>query len=231
VAFRMAVHVMIAEDRIEGEPRAGSRSVSTAGLAGVLHDLCQPLAGIRALASAPSSQRGSAEAADELSERLRRIAELGEWMNDLLRSESTALTHVDAVTGADATEVVQSVLVAAAASFTGTLHWRPSGPASVPLDAVELRRAFGNVIDNATRAAGPNGSVHVRVRVGRSSVCIEVEDSGPGFGRVRPQTQRGLAVTQAMLARCGGALEIGSGRSGGTHVRMRLPRAVVGLSA
>jgi len=199
-------------------------------MAGILHDLCQPLAAIRALASVPATA-GRREGADDLAERIRQIGELGEWMNELLRSGSTMPPAREDLASADAGQVVQDVLVAAAASFRGTLRWRPSGPAPVPLDALALRRAFGNVLDNATRAAGPAGWVQVRVRRSRSRVWIEVEDNGPGFGKLRPQTRHGLAVTQAALAHCGGVLEIGSSRSGGALVRMRLPLAVADLSA
>jgi len=189
------------------------------------------VAAIRALASAPVPDIGSRVGADEQSQRLRQIRELGEWMNELLRTELADLSAGDQMARADASEVVREAILTAAASFGGTLRWRPSGPASVAVDMLALRRAFGNLIDNATRAANPDGWVEVRVRLSGRSVWIDVEDSGPGFGGLRSQTRRGLAGTQAMLARCGGMLEIGSGRSGGALVRMKLPLAVEDLSA
>jgi C4-dicarboxylate-specific signal transduction histidine kinase len=227
--------LVIAEDRAEEASRLGVQWGDSSAecltcqpdVAGLLHDLCQPLAAIRALASDDWSRGGE----DDVSKRLRQIGELGEWMNDLLRTASASQSAVDRLPSADASHVVRDVLLAAAASFRGTLRWRPSGPAPVALDALELRRAFGNVVDNATRAAGPEGWVRVRVRRARSRVWIDVEDNGPGFGRLRPQTQRGLAVTQAVLARCGGVLEIGSSRSGGALVRLKLPLAAADLSA
>jgi signal transduction histidine kinase len=91
--------------------------------------------------------------------------------------------------------------------------------------AVDLRRAVGNVVDNAVRAAGPGGQVAVRVRRTRQHVCVEVEDSGPGLGGVPAQTGRGLGVTRTVLCRAGGGLEIESRRSGGVRVRMMLPLA------
>ena len=239
MACRVATRFVIAGDRTGEAARPGSRWETAGtgcptcrpGLAGVLHDLCQPLAAIRALASAPVADGGPRDGAAALTERLRQIGELGEWMNELLRSASASLPAADGFPSADAGQVVQDVLVAAAASFRGTLRCRPSGPAPVPLDALALRRAFSNVVDNATRAAGPGGCVQVRVRRAKSRVWIDVEDNGPGFGGLRPQTRRGLAVTQAVLARCGGVLEIGSSRSGGALVRMKLPLAVADLSA
>jgi len=229
---------VIPEDRTEEASLPGVQwgSSSAEGvtcrpdLADVLHDLCQPLAAIRALASVPDDGLRR-EGADGLSQRLRQIGELGEWMNELLRTGPTSLSAVDGLPSADVSCVVRDVLLAAAASFRGTLRWRPSAPALVALDALALRRAFGNVVDNATRAAGPDGWVRVRVRRGRRRVWVDVEDNGPGFGRLRPQTQRGLAATQAVLARCGGVLEIGSSRGGGALVRMKIPLTIADLSA
>jgi signal transduction histidine kinase len=127
--------------------------------------------------------------------------------------------------------VVQDVLLAAAASFEGSLRWHWSGVAPVPVQPLQLRRALGNVVDNATRAAGPAGWVRVRVRRAGQRVCVEVEDSGPGFGRMPAQSGRGLTVTRAVLDSCGGVMEIGSGRSGGALVRLTLPLSVAELPA
>jgi signal transduction histidine kinase len=206
------------------------RAVSRSAVAAMLHDLGQPLAGIRALSSAPLPASPPTETSDELRKRLRQISELGDWMNELLRSGWANAPAARAASAgredrADAARVIQEVLLGVVASFAGTLRWRPSGPVTVSVNASDLRRAVGNVIDNATRAAGPAGRVVVRThRAGRRFV-IDVEDSGPGFGRVPPQSRQGLAGTQRVLDTCGGTLEVGNGRSGGALVRLVLPIA------
>jgi signal transduction histidine kinase len=192
-------------------------------LADVLHDLGQPLAAIRALASAPLPGAGQAERPDEARERLRRIRELGDWMNELLSSGRQAVP--EGAETSDVVDVVEDVVLTAGASFAGLLRWSPSGTAVVRVPPAQLRRAVGNVVDNATRAAGPQGWVHVRVRRVGGRTWVQVEDSGPGLGKVPVQTSRGLAVTRAVLDRCGGTLDIGSGRSGGARVRITLPSA------
>ena len=224
---------MLFEDRRDGEPpAAGQRDVlpGRPAAAGVLHDLGQPLAGIRALSSAPLPGGDGAAAADELRDRLSRIRELGEWMDDLLRDgwatvpgERPPPTGRDGRT--DAAAVIHQVLLTAAASFAGTLRWRPSGPVLVAVDSRDLRRAVGNVVDNATRAAGPEGRVVIRTRRAGARFVIEVEDSGPGFGRVPSQRRHGLVVTRRILDGCGGALELGNRGSGGARVRLTLPTA------
>jgi C4-dicarboxylate-specific signal transduction histidine kinase len=189
----------------------------------VLHDLVQPLTAIRALSAARPVRAAESECTEELRDRLRRIAELGDWMNDLLGSGVGPAPAAAEASEADAVQILQDVLIAAAASFQGSVRWRPSGTALVPVEPLELRRALGNVVDNAVRAAGPRGWVRAGVRRSRGRVSVEVEDSGPGFGRVAPQSSHGLAVTRSVVDRCGGLLDIGTGRAGGALVRLRLP--------
>src|SRR4051794_30859838 len=84
-ALQLSTHSLFL-DRDRGGGAGWNRYVSRSALAAVLHDLGQPLAGIRALSSAPVADGRPSEAADELKDRLRQINELGEWMNELLRS-------------------------------------------------------------------------------------------------------------------------------------------------
>lgn len=209
----------------------GDRQACGPEIGGLLHDLTQPLTAIRALASAPLPLAGTPAAAEEAEARLRHIGELADWMTALLRAASAAAARQQDAP-ADAAAIVLEVVVSAAASFKGDLRCHPSGPAPVPLDPLELRRAVGNVVDNATRAAGPEGRVDVRVRLAAGTVLVEVEDDGPGFGTLVPrQTGRGLAVALAVVGGCGGALEIAAGRAGGGLVRLELPLAVPDRSA
>lgn len=58
------------------------------------------------------------------------------------------------------------------------LEWKPlAAPCVIPGDAEQLSHLFGNVIGNAVEAAGPGGSVEVRLLAG---FVIEVIDTGPG---------------------------------------------------
>jgi K+-sensing histidine kinase KdpD len=231
----LSINTLISGDPLDdaeaADPSQQDRPVSRSALAAVLHDLRQPLAAIRALSSAPLPDGHSAEI--ELKERLRQIGELGEWMNELLRGGwSTPPAERAGSAGrqgrVDAAQVIHQVLIDAVVSFTGTLRWRPSNPIVVSVNASDLRRAVGNVIDNATRAAGPRGRVVVRTRRAGAKFVIDVEDSGPGFGRVPPQSRQGLAVTQRILDECRGKLEVGNGRSGGALVRLIVPVAASG---
>ncbi len=198
------------------------RSTRASDLAGVLHDLGQPLAAIRALVSTPFTEP-AAGGDDEMRKRLHQIGELAEWMNELLRCSTAIGPLTGEPTASDAGQVVRETVVTAGASFDGTLQYVGSGPALVPVCPVELRRAVANVVDNATRAAGSHGCVEVRVCRSGRSVHVEIEDDGPGFGRVRGQTRRGLAVTRSVLDGCGGALKIARSRTGGVVIRLEFP--------
>ncbi|MBY0514773.1 MAG: HAMP domain-containing histidine kinase, partial [Gemmataceae bacterium] len=60
------------------------------------------------------------------------------------------------------------------------VHWEPGDPVEIDGDPGLLGHLFGNVIGNAVEAAGPGGSVEVRLAATRSGAWIEVIDTGPG---------------------------------------------------
>ena len=212
----MASPSVVGDDREADRPEAG----------GMLHDLSQPLAAIRALASIPLPA-DRASAAEEAAGRLKQIEGLAGWMAALLR-EATAAAGQQPGAPADAAAVALEVVVSAAAAFRGVLRCHRSPPAPVPLDPLDLRRAVGNVVDNATRAAGPRGRVEVRVRRLRGRVWIEVADDGPGFGMIPRQTGRGLTIALDVAGSCNGVVEILESPAGGALVRLGLPLEVPG---
>lgn len=95
--------------------------------------------------------------------------------------------------------------------------------AVVSVDPVALRRAVMNVADNAGRAAGPRGTVAVTVEVADDCAVVTVADDGLGFGRIEPQSGRGLGIVDRALDRCGGWLEVASAPGTGTQVRLTVP--------
>jgi signal transduction histidine kinase len=90
-------------------------------------------------------------------------------------------------------------------------------------DHALLRRAIGNLLDNACRAAGSSGNVCVRIEETDGEACVEVSDDGPGFGAVASGTGHGLQVVAAAVRACGARLEIRSSPVTGTAVRLCLP--------
>ncbi|HEY4569454.1 MAG TPA: ATP-binding protein [Kribbella sp.] len=90
-------------------------------------------------------------------------------------------------------------------------------------DPTLLRRAIGNLLDNACRAAGAGGTVQIHVDLVDGDARVEVSDDGPGFGDVAPGTGLGLRVVAEAVRACAGRMEIRSTPAVGTSVRICLP--------
>ncbi len=91
-------------------------------------------------------------------------------------------------------------------------------PVYMTVNPMLVWRVLTNLVDNAARAAGPDG--HVEIRISRAAgTIIEVADDGGGFGSGPGGTGRGLSVVGQLLAATGGELEVEPGRYGGTRAR------------
>jgi nitrogen fixation/metabolism regulation signal transduction histidine kinase len=135
------------------------------------------------------------------------------------------------------------VVRACAAAAPANLRVEVEGEfATVVADETLLRRAFGNLVQNASDAAVSAGrSLLVRIvgsRVGETSLLVDVEDDGPGipegfaesvflpFVTGRPSgTGLGLALVQRTMLDLGGSVEARRGRNGGALFRLRFPVA------
>jgi signal transduction histidine kinase len=108
-------------------------------------------------------------------------------------------------------------------------------------DRPRLRQVLFNLLKNAMEAAGPAGSVAVRVRASGDRAEVEVSDSGPGiapearlrlfepFFTTKPSgTGLGLAISRATALAQGGDIDARNGESGGAVFTLRLPRAPEG---
>jgi len=80
-----------------------------------------------------------------------------------------------------------------------------------------------NVLDNATRAAGPGGTVTVEIVRRKGGVVLSVEDNGPGFGKIPSGAGLGLSAVARNVVKHGGKMEFGSGGGGGARVSLWLP--------
>lgn len=107
----------------------------------------------------------------------------------------------------------------------------------------ELNHVLVNLLDNAVRAAGADGTVQVDCRRDGDAVVIDVADSGPGLGDVDPETLfrpffttrgvgegtgLGLYIAQSVVDRHGGTLTTGTSDLGGARFTVRLPTAGAG---
>jgi signal transduction histidine kinase len=96
----------------------------------------------------------------------------------------------------------------------------PGSPAVLRIGPTLLWRVLANLVDNAVRAAGPHGTVEIRVEQKLDTV-IEVIDSGAGFGSAPCGVAGiGLTVVEQLLQVEGGTLDMATAESGGTCARV-----------
>ncbi len=116
----------------------------------------------------------------------------------------------------------------------------PSSPPPVSGDEDLLLLAFYNLIDNACKFEGPDGSVQVRISEDGAAVLVEVADNGPGIGEedlphvfeelYRGQSARGmegsglgLVLVKRIVERHGGSVVVRTRLGQGTVFIVRLP--------
>jgi signal transduction histidine kinase len=99
----------------------------------------------------------------------------------------------------------------------------PGRPVLAAVSRVDARRIIANLLSNGTRAAGPDGRVTVQIGRVHGYARVVVQDSGPGFARIRPSTGLGTQVIARCLARCGGQMDYGRSPAGGVKATVLLP--------
>ena len=199
--------------------------VSMDGLREVCHDIRQPIAGVLALAGAALTEM---DLPVNTRSRLERIIELAEWQSNVVENW-LEIGGGGGPPGVGLTNVVRVINEAAAAErlvWPGnlTLIW-PSERILIRTHPVVLRRMTANLLGNATRAAGPSGTVTVEVSRWGSRTLLAVEDDGPGFGWLAQGHGLGLSVVARQAVQDGGRLECGRGSLGGGRVSLWLPSA------
>ncbi|MGW3045245.1 ATP-binding protein [Kitasatospora sp. NPDC001159] len=116
------------------------------------------------------------------------------------------------------------------------------------VDARALVTVLGNLIDNAVDASaprtGPGGRVEVTLAAARSTLLLQVADSGPGVPEeLREQVFEegwtskdapahrprglGLAMVRRLVERTGGRIVLDSGPLGGARFTVELPEALL----
>ena len=234
-------------DELEGaEARARQAEERTrAFLADAAHELRTPIAGVQAAAETllHHDDQLSHDERQHLQALLVREAErAGALISDLLTA-----ARLDAGIDLDLAPVSLRTLAKAEIDRVQLLHPETvvtmSGPEVVArADAAKVSGILRNVIDNAVRAAGPRGTVHMVVREHDQFAVAEIWDSGPGvppsereriFERlVRLDHGRagdaggsglGLAIARGYARAHGGELTCEEPRGSGAMFRLVLP--------
>ena len=124
-------------------------------------------------------------------------------------------------------------------------------PDDLPLISAEpllLEQVLLNLLENATRYAGANASIHLGAHVVSDAIVVQVSDDGPGIpeherdkvfekfyrGQRTPKSDGGvglgLTICRAIVRAHGGRISIQESPTGGTLVEFTVPLANVGQS-
>jgi signal transduction histidine kinase len=93
------------------------------------------------------------------------------------------------------------------------------------VNQVDVRGIISNLLSNATRAAGPAGTVTIEISHDLGLAQLVVEDTGPGFGEIPGGTGLGWRSIARSLATCRGKISYGHGPLGGVRASLWLPLA------
>jgi two-component system, OmpR family, sensor histidine kinase TctE len=149
------------------------------------HQLRTPLAGLKTqleLALTEHDSQALQERLQKVSAGVERSSHLVHQLLQLARSEADVPMHET-----DLAQLARSVAQdAAPAAMAAGVDFGYEGPEASDAafirraNAMLLREALSNLIDNAVRYAGPGATITLRARLDAQAVVLEVEDNGPG---------------------------------------------------
>jgi len=206
-------HDEVSHQRHAAGPFSGD--VATRRLRQVCHDARQELAVITALVERViSAHRLTADQKDDLLAVRRVAGELASTMRDVAIGDT-------AVERTDISTLLRTVAIQAAVIDGARIKVAVDDGLTLDCSASHARRVVLNLLDNARRAAGPDGWVELRGTNVAGQLVIEIEDSGPGFGTAPPGLASiGLSVVHDWLALTGGQLQIDDGVVGGARLQL-----------
>lgn len=213
-------------------------------VAGVAHEVRNPLFGISSTLDAFEARFGRAEQFQRYLETLRgQVERLGELMNELLEYGRPPAAELQPVQlGELLAQAVQGCESLARRSQVHVATRVTPGLPPTLADRKRLVQVFQNIVDNAIRHTPTGGSVIVlgelQTEAGERWLRASVRDSGPGFNqtdlprvfepfftRRRGGTGLGLSIVQRIVEQHGGRLQAENHPQGGALVTVML-RAV-----
>jgi PAS domain S-box-containing protein len=214
-------------------------------IAGVAHEVRNPLFAVSATVDAFEARFGVQEQYARYTETLRReVRRLGELMRELLEyGKPPQLGLVDvAVDGIVREALDHSAAPAEAAGVTVRADVPPGIP-PVRVDPGRIVQVLVNLLENAVQHTPRGGAVVVRAAVERDArgewVALRVADAGPGFRpadlphifepfftRRRGGTGLGLSIVERIVDQHGGSIAARNRPEGGAEVTVRLRPAV-----
>lgn len=200
-------------------PAGAPASVDT--VRALCHDLRQPLAAILLLAGAEGG---------DVRRRLDGILDQAQWLADMVEGVIGGAAG-DLPERVDVVDLASGCVARVQHTADAQIRFIGTQPAMAVAAPVALGRAICCVLDNALRAAGPDGHVTVDVTGTGHEVIIQVIDDGPGLGCVPIQNSLGLTITRALVSACGGGFELKPGTTDGVNAQIVLPEWTSGAAA
>jgi len=189
------------------------------------HDMRQMVAAVQTLADAALADRGLQGPARA---HVEKIAGQAEILADTIRLQlHPAGGDPKSRRLIDLRRLVSDVADGERVTYQGTLEVIGE-PAPVLIHAKldDVRRVLSNLLSNATRAAGPTGSVVIEVKVEAELAEVDIDNTGPTFAKASEGTGLGWSIITQRLSRVGGRLAYGQGKRGGVRATLWLPLAV-----
>ena len=210
-------------------------------VAGVAHEVRNPLFGISSTLDAFEARFGRAEQFQRYLETLRgQVERLGELMNELLEYGRPPAAELQPVPLAELLGQAVAGCESLARRAQVQVHVRVGSALPPTLaDRKRLVQVFQNIVDNAIRHTPAGGSVVVKGELlsetGEPWLRASVHDSGPGFNqtdlprvfepfftRRRGGTGLGLSIVQRIVEQHGGRLQAENHPQGGALVTVML---------
>jgi signal transduction histidine kinase len=184
-------------------------------LADASHELRTPIAALQATVETLLREQPPRPRRDQLeAEVARGTQRLGRLVDDLLnlaRLEANEPLRSESV---DLAQIGEAVVAETRSRTPTSISIAHDGPALVTGDPEALTRVLRNLIDNAVRAAGDDGSIALELQRSHTEVRATVSDDGPGVpaearerifqgfvrlnGNAGAGTGLGLAIAQAI---------------------------------
>ncbi len=215
-------------------------------VADAAHELRTPLTVLRTNLDLMQDEEDAANRAAFVADAktmVQRLEKLNTNLLDLSRLE--AYDHAARDTIIDLTELLgaRSEVYASQAEQSGLVFEQdlPSAPVFIRADAVEIRRAIDNLVDNACKFTPQDGTVRITLSQQDQQATISVIDTGIGipdtdlpqifnrFHRGRnttayPGSGLGLAIVKAIVTAHAGYVEVQStGEGKGSQFSIQLP--------
>ncbi|HEY5650975.1 MAG TPA: HAMP domain-containing sensor histidine kinase [Acidimicrobiia bacterium] len=216
-------------DRLSGSFRSQQRF-----LAHTSHDLRTPLAVIRSnleiIANDPDATVQDWRQTGEIVERAAdRISVMVDDLLALARQELAGSTLTPIDPGEVVAELVADLASTARAGGVSIVADIPAEPLTVAADSNLLRRAIGNLVDNAARESPEGATVRVAVRRDGKWTYLGVLDEGPGIdvelalNGDRGNGGMGLGIVRQIVAMHAGRFSASIRPEGGSILSIALP--------